>query len=235
MEEIRGLREVFPGPEENRRPSPSGFLGEGRTVSPHFSALHAPNFHESQNLNACPHLHPLPSPLHSDPMDSHDVLRRAIEKESTSPKEVAAALGLSLSLIYKWTERQSNEGSGSRNPLDRLLAFIATTDDRRILEWLCQRCGGYFVPNPKNKGNDYEVLPATQAIISQFSALLHEISKAAADNRITAEEAEEIRESWDSLKSYTEGFVACCEEGNFDELRKMRPPQKANASPSGPA
>jgi len=157
-------------------------------------------------------------------MDSHDVLRRALE--STSPKAVAADLGLSLSLIYKWTERQGEEGGGSRNPLDRLLAFIAATGDRRIVEWLCQRCGGYFVPNPDHTGKDYEVLPATQEIIGQFSALLHEISKAAADNRITAEEADEIRESWDSLKSYTEGFVACCEKGNFDELKKMPPPGK---------
>ena len=157
-------------------------------------------------------------------MESHEVLRNALEL--TSPKAVAAELGLSLSLIYKWAERQAGDGSGSRNPLDRLLKIIEVTEDRRIVEWLCQRCGGYFVANPDWAPEDYEVLPATHEIIDQFSALLHEISKAAADDSITTEEAAEIRETWDNLKSYTEGFVACCEQGNFEKLRHFPPPSE---------
>ena len=155
-------------------------------------------------------------------MESHDVLRRAFEQ--TSPKAVAAELGLSLSLIYKWAERQAEDGSGSRNPLDRLLKIVQVTNDPGIVEWLCQMCGGYFVPNPGGLYDDYEVLPATHAIIQQFSSLLHEISKAAADNSITPDEAEEIRERWDQLKSYTEGFVACCEQGDFEQLRRIPAP-----------
>jgi len=156
-------------------------------------------------------------------MESHDVLRRAFE--NTSPKAIASELGLSLSLIYKWAERQAEDGSGSRNPLDRLLKIIAITGDLGIIEWLCQRCGGYFVHNPGGGRDDYDVLPATHEIIQQFSALLHEISKAAADNSITHQEAGEIRESWDKLKSYTEGFVACCEQGDFEQLRRIPAPR----------
>lgn len=156
-------------------------------------------------------------------MESHEVLREAFEK--TSPKAVAAELGLSLSLIYKWAERQAEDGSGSRNPLDRLLKVVEVTGDAGIVEWLCQRCGGYFVANPAGIRSDYKVLPATHEIIRQFSVLLQEISMAAADDQITADEAEEIRGRWDKLKSFTEGFVACCEKGNFDELRRIPAPE----------
>jgi hypothetical protein len=52
------------------------------------------------------------------------------------------------------------------------------------------------------------------------------ISLAALDNTITSKEASEIRDSWDRLKSYAEGFVRCCEEGDFDQLRKIPKPSE---------
>jgi len=51
-----------------------------------------------------------------------------------------------------------------------------------------------------------------------FSTLLGVIAKAADDHHIDDEESEKIREVWDKLKSYTEGFVNCCEEGDFQNL-----------------
>jgi hypothetical protein len=158
-------------------------------------------------------------------MESHEVLRNAFAK--TSPKAVASDLGISLSLVYKWAEKQSEDGSGSRNPLDRLLKIIELSGDPGIIEWLCQQNGGYFVRNPKSfceKG--YQVLPATNEIISQFSSLLHKISAAAIDHSITAKEAKEIRECWDKLKSYAEGFVRCCEEGDYDQLLHIPKPSE---------
>lgn len=155
-------------------------------------------------------------------MESHEVLRRAFE--TTSPKAIAAELGLSLSLVYKWAERQAADGSGSRNPLDRVLALIRLSGDRRIIEWLCRRCGGYFVPNPAARDDDFDLLPVTQEIVAQFSEMLTDISKAAIDHSITRPEAAAIRESWDKLKSYTEGFVSCCEQGDFDRLQQIPSP-----------
>ena len=67
---------------------------------------------------------------------------------------------------------------------------------------------------------------ATQEIISQFSALLGQISEAAIDQSIKREEAEEIREVWDKLKSYAEGFVVCCEKGDFERLVQIPPPSQ---------
>ena len=150
-------------------------------------------------------------------MDSHEVLKHSFEK--TSPKAIAADLGVSLSLVYKWAQENSENGSGSRNPLDRLLEIIRITGDLRIVEWLCHRSGGYFVRNPDSSCEEgFEVLPATSEILDQFSKLLHRISEAALDNSITQDEAEQIRHSWDRLKCYAEGFVKCCEEGDFEAI-----------------
>jgi hypothetical protein len=160
-------------------------------------------------------------------MESHEVLRRAFQK--TSPKAVASELGISLSLVYKWAEKQSDDGSGSRNPLDRLLKVIELSGDEGIIEWLCQQNGGYFVSNPNARLAKKGILPATHVIIGQFSDLLSRISDAAEDHSISPKEAKDIREVWDKLKSYTESFVRCCEEGDFDEMKKIPAP------PQGPA
>lgn len=158
-------------------------------------------------------------------MESHEVLRHAFTK--TSPKAVASDLGVSLSLVYKWAEKQAEDGSGSRNPLDRLLKIIELSNDTTIVEWLCRKSGGYFVRNPESQRDQgYEVLPATNEIVGQFSSLLQRIASAAIDHSISADEAAEIRESWDKLKSYTEGFVACCEDGDFEQLENIPPPSK---------
>ncbi|MCW1914454.1 hypothetical protein OJ996_12775 [Luteolibacter sp. GHJ8] len=161
-------------------------------------------------------------------MESHEVLRRAFAK--TSPKAVAADLGISLSLVYKWAEKQSDDGSGSRNPLDRLMKIVELSGDLGVIEWLCQQTGGYFVRNPQShceKG--YQVLPATNEIIGQFSVLLQQISAAALDHSISAKEAKEIRECWDKLKSYAEGFVRCCEEGDYDQMLHIPKPSEGPA------
>tara|TARA_B100000963_G_scaffold100690_1_gene87080 strand:- start:587 stop:1069 length:483 start_codon:yes stop_codon:yes gene_type:complete len=150
-------------------------------------------------------------------MDSHEVFKKSFEK--TSPKAIAGELGVSLSLVYKWAQEQSDNGSGSRNPLDRLLEIIRLTGEKDIVEWLCQECGGYFVQNPaRSSEGGYEVLPATSEIIDQFSKLLRRISESAFDHSITPEEADTIRESWEKLKRYTEGFVRCCEEGDLEAI-----------------
>ena len=74
-------------------------------------------------------------------------------------------------------------------------------------------------------------MPATQEIVQQFADLLGSISSAAADNAISEKEAGLIRDAWDELKRHTEGFVKCCEEGDFanlqEWLKKHTPPVKA--------
>ena len=164
-------------------------------------------------------------------MESHEVLKIAFKE--TSPKAVASELGVSLSLIYKWAQDQSELGSGSRNPIDRIVNIFELTGHHAIIEHLAEQCGGYFVRNPEshcNKGFRY--LPATNEIVSQFSNLLSQISAAALDNSITSNESEEIRRVWDQLKGYAEGFVRCCEEGDFESMGM--PPAPTQPKPEEP-
>lgn len=150
-------------------------------------------------------------------MESHEVLKRALRK--TTPKAVAAELGVSLSLVYKWAEKPTEFGGGSKNPLDRLLQIIDLSGDNGIVEWLCRQQNGHFVKDPDVSSHQIgHVLPATQEIIGQFSDLLNEISTAADDQSVSKEEAEKIRLCWDGLKSYAEAFVRCCENGDFKTM-----------------
>src|SRR5438067_5629289 len=156
-------------------------------------------------------------------MQSHEILREVFQK--CSPKQVASELGLSLSMIYKWAEPPDMAaGSGSTNPLDRIDALLHCTADRRLVQWICERAGGFFILNPKdNKPHPSYLIPATNEIVQEFADLLAVIASAAADNQITKKEAEQIRARWEELKCVTEGFVACCEEGNFAPLKEKQP------------
>ena len=153
-------------------------------------------------------------------MQSHELLREVFEK--TSPKEVAGALNLSLSMIYKWAEPpEDNAGSGANNPLDRILALLRCTNDPRIVQWICQRAGGFYIRNPKHHHAHPEFLiPATNEIIQEFADLLAVVATAAGDNHISPAEAKKIRARWEDLKSVTESFVHCCEQGNFSPLKE---------------
>src|ERR1051325_7427836 len=151
-------------------------------------------------------------------MQSHELLREVLQK--TSAKQISADLGLSLSLIYKWAEPDESGGSGAANPLDRIEQLLRCTRDERIVQWLCERAGGFFIRNPKHHHAhpDY-LIPATNQIVQEFADLLAVIAPAAADDSINKGEAKTIRRRWEELKSVTENFVRCCEEGNFSRLK----------------
>jgi transposase len=159
-------------------------------------------------------------------MQSHEILREVFQK--CSAKQVAAELDLSLSTIYKWAEPDEGGGSGTANPLDRIQALIKCTQDQRLVQWICQQAGGYFILNPKTqKPRSAHLMPATNEIVQEFADLLAVIATAAADSKITRPEAGAIRARWEELKSVTEGFVACCEEGNFAALKQQLPESRA--------
>jgi hypothetical protein len=163
-------------------------------------------------------------------MQSHELLREVLEQKS--PKHVSADLGLSTSMIYKWTQ-PTGEGSGVGNPLDRIEALLQSTGDHRLVQWICQRAGGFFILNPKNTAHPHFLIPATNQIVQEFADLLAVIATAAADSQITPAESKQIRARWEELKTVTEGFVACCEEGNFSHLRNHASKRAVSDQPPG--
>jgi len=150
-------------------------------------------------------------------MQSHELFREVFEKKK--PKEIAADLGLSSSMIYKWGE-PNTAGSGVGNPLDRMEALLKSTGDHRLVQWICQRAGGFFIINPKNTPHPHQLIPATNQIVQEFADLLHVIANSTTDESITPPEARQIRARWEELKSVTEGFVNACEQGDFARIRQ---------------
>ena len=161
-------------------------------------------------------------------MQSHEVLKEVLKK--TSAKQIAADMGLSLSLIYKWAEPPSDDaGSGANNPLDRIDQLLRISGDRRIAQWVCERAGSFFISNPNAKPHPHSLIPATNDIVQEFADMLQVIASAAADQQISKEEAKTIRQRWEELKSVTEGFVHAAEHGNFSELGRSIKPHAASA------
>ncbi len=156
-------------------------------------------------------------------MQSHELLREVLQ--NCSPKQIATDLGLSLSMIYKWAEPpEQNAGSGTTNPLDRIAALFRCTQDVRLVQWICEQAGGFFIRNPEiHRPHPSFLIPATNEIVQEFADLLAVIATAASDNQVTGPEAEKIRRRWEELKTVTETFVACCEKGNFSALKEKPP------------
>jgi len=151
-------------------------------------------------------------------MQSHELLKEVLKQ--TSAKQIAADMGLSLSLIYKWAEPPDDgAGSGANNPLDRVEQLIRITRDPRIAQWVCELSGGFFIGNPKVKADAQQLIPSTNSIVQEFADMLGVIAVAASDSAISKDEAKAIRRRWEDLKSVTEGFVRQCESGDFAALK----------------
>jgi hypothetical protein len=157
-------------------------------------------------------------------MESHELLREVFQ--TTSPKHAAGELGLSLSMVYKWAEPPADK-SGAANPLDRVAKLVRCSGDERIVQWVCQQAGGFFIKNPKdNQPHPAFLVPAMNNVVQDFADLLAVMATSAQDSQITEKESQSIRARWEALKSVTEEFVRCCEEGNFREIKHPGPARK---------
>jgi hypothetical protein len=145
-------------------------------------------------------------------MESHEVMKEVLKK--TSAKQIAATMGVSLSLVYRWTESPDGK-SGIGNPLDRVGELIRITGDARIAQWVSERAGGFYIRNPKNLPCGQPLIPITNDIVQDFADMLATIAVSSSDSVITRDEANKIRARWEELKSVTEGFVKAAEGGNF--------------------
>ena len=161
-------------------------------------------------------------------MEAHEVMREILKR--VSAKQIAAEMGLSLSLIYKWSEPpEDDSGSGASSPLDRVGQLVRISQDVRIAQWVCEQAGGFYIRNPQDVAPGRPLIPLTNDIVQEFADMLATIATSAADDTITKEEAKNIRARWEELKTVTEGFVRAAEAGAF---RAPKPPEK---KPSGPA
>ena len=154
-------------------------------------------------------------------MKSHEVIRHAVAEPGV--KQVASALKVSAALVYKWceppAERDDPEQSGARNPLDRVRDLYLQTKDIRLIRFLCNEAGGFFVSNPVpdiRRTVDEQIYDETTRMFREFSELLDAISSSVAnDPYVDAAEADLIRDKWEDLKAVLERFVLSCERGHY--------------------
>jgi hypothetical protein len=159
-------------------------------------------------------------------MKSFDVIRQAVDEPGV--KAVAAALKVSPALVYKWCEPLSDtadpDQSGAKNPLDRVREMFMLTKDIRLIRWLCNEAGGFFVSNPVpdlRKSLEETVFGQTRAMVRDFSELLEAVTESVEDDsEIDLNEADAIRQKWEDLKACVEKFVITCEKGQYHLKRK---------------
>ncbi len=159
-------------------------------------------------------------------MKSYDIIRQAVEEPGV--KAVAAALKISPALVYKWceppAEKEDREQSGAKNPLDRVRELYSLTKDIRLVRWLCNEAGGFFVVNPERAGCkplDESIFGETRGMVREFSELLDTVSSSFEDDSaIDDEEADQIRQKWEDLKACVERFVVGCEKGHYQIAKK---------------
>jgi len=147
-------------------------------------------------------------------MRAQEVIKASIEERG--PKVVAASLGVSLSLIYKWTEGKT------QNPLDRALDLMKATGSNAQIAWLCTQLGGSFLPRPPASGitNDAQLVTETQRMLKEFSDVLSAMMGALADGHVSADEAALIRREWEELVPIAEGLVRACEAHAKDAKKR---------------
>ncbi len=153
---------------------------------------------------------------------SYQVLKRVIEK--VSAKMVASELNISPTLVYKWCEEvtelpNGSKTSGAPNPLDRIIRIYEVTGDEKIINWICQSAGGYFVKNIYSNKTDIniDILQNIQRFVKEFSETLDTIVQSYNDDKkISDNDAQKIREEWEDLKRIGESFVRACEAGKFN-------------------
>jgi len=153
-------------------------------------------------------------------LESYEILREALDQ--VGAKAVAQDMNLSYSTVSKWGEvppQEGEKGSGSRNPLDRVAALYEATNHLPLIEWLCEKAGGFFVTNPpakKAEAHSKEFVAQTREMVREFYKLLEVVAESYEnDGLIDEEESDKIRGEWENLKSTVATFVHACEEGYY--------------------
>jgi hypothetical protein len=164
-------------------------------------------------------------------MRSHEVIRNAVDEPGV--KAVAAALRISPALVYKWCEppadQEDPDQSGARNPLDRVRDMYVLTKDIKLIRWLCNEAGGFYVSNPVSDSDrpvDQNIFNETRGMVREFSELLDAVTASVEDDsHIDSQEADEIRQRWEDLKACVERFVMACEKGHYRIKKKPQEPK----------
>lgn len=127
-------------------------------------------------------------------------VRETVEENPAglSIKEIAARMGVSLSLLYSWGDPDE---AGADIPLKRLVQFTLITNDSRALAALANEAGHCTLPIPA-LGTIGEIEPESIKALHEFSEFMRENSRAFFDGVITAAELRRIeKEAYEAMLS----------------------------------
>ncbi|MDP0501693.1 MAG: hypothetical protein Q7P63_16490 [Verrucomicrobiota bacterium JB022] len=147
-------------------------------------------------------------------MESHEIVKQCLTQRS--PKELAQELGVSVSLVYKWSQPTHAQHSGAINPLDRARQLDDVSGTQAVTRWMASKAGGFFLANPEVQDEAHrDYVTCMNQLVQEFADMLATVTQSAVDERISRLEATEIRQRWDQLKADTESFVSACERGDY--------------------
>jgi hypothetical protein len=123
-------------------------------------------------------------------------------KEQIGPniKIVADEVDVSVSLLYKMID-----GSHQGDWLSKIEQVIEATDSHAIAKYVAVKSGGRFVPpfDPKDAAV-YAIIPK---LCTGFAEFMQTMCQAFEDDKITLDEAHEIRTVFNDLGGVIEGFL----------------------------
>ena len=140
-------------------------------------------------------------------METDRALKRAIKDKAG---EFARALGVSSSMIYKWTEPHTDyTDSGAYNPLDRLIGIIEKSlalgtpadDAFAPVQCVAEHFGGTFIPPIKTAKSTAEITRELSRVMKEVSDVMRVSAKSLEDNNLSQKEKKEIvGESWEAVR-----------------------------------
>ena len=128
-------------------------------------------------------------------MNTFEILKENI---TIPKKDLADKLGMSKESLYKWLD------GSNKSPLDRIEVILDNSDSSAILDYLCQREGGYYMHTHSKKVNVSSI--CAQAC-KEFGELLAVISNSIEDDVVTRRELSQIQKEWNDLLNLMQSFL----------------------------
>jgi len=126
---------------------------------------------------------------------SNDIMKEVVGREV---KKVAGELNVSPELIYSWQK------SYKSNPIERVIKIFEETQDQRMIEYICNRAGGFFVENTENLDTEATI----NKIHLEISDVTRALATAWADKKLTLNELVKIQCEFNDLQSALTGFLS---------------------------
>jgi hypothetical protein len=127
-----------------------------------------------------------------------DCLYRTIHRNKKPLKAIAEEIEMAESYLTRSALPdldESETGTGCRFPLKKLIPLVRATGDFSALDFIERSLGRVAVKLPGSKaGSLRDICRLTLRAVSEFGEVMQEVEKSMADQLVTREELDQIRE-----------------------------------------